>query len=99
MCFFAYKAGYFCSQGAREWDSQPAALEPTPPVSGVLLRRLSASPLGTVTAIDAIVRQDDRRPSNGATGGGRPLLLLDALSGNAGVDMVVTAYLLAAARP
>ena len=39
---------------------------------------MSASPLGTVTAIEAIVRQDDRRPSNGATGGGRPLLLLDA---------------------
>jgi hypothetical protein len=40
--------------------------------------RLSASRLGTVIAIEAIVRQDDRRPSNGATGGGRPLLLPNA---------------------
>ena len=37
---------------------------------GVLDRRLSASRLGTVTAIEAIVRQNHRRPSNGATGGG-----------------------------
>jgi hypothetical protein len=43
-----------------------------------LLGRLSASRLGTVTAIEAIVRQDDRHPSIGATEGGRPLLLPDA---------------------
>ncbi len=30
---------------------------------------MSASRLGTVTAIEAIVRQHDCRPSNGATGG------------------------------
>ena len=48
------------------------------------LRRQRASPLGTVTAIEAIVHQDDRRPSNGATGGDRPLLLLDAWSGSPG---------------
>ena len=40
--------------------------------------RLSASRLGTVTAIEAIVRQYLRCPSNGATEGGRPLLLRDA---------------------
>jgi hypothetical protein len=45
---------------------------------GRLLGRPSASGLGTVTAIDAIVRHDDRRHSNGATGGGRALLLPDA---------------------
>ncbi len=44
--------------------------------------RLSASRLGTVTATEAIVRQDGRRPSNAATGGGRPLLLPDARSGS-----------------
>jgi hypothetical protein len=33
---------------------------------------------GTVTAIEAIVRQDDRGPSKGATEGGPPLLLPDA---------------------
>jgi hypothetical protein len=38
----------------------------------------------TVTAIEAIVRQDDRRPSSGATGGGRPLLLPDAWTGSVG---------------
>ena len=57
-------------------------------VRALLLRRLSAGPLGTVTAIEAIVHQDSRRPSNGATGGGRPLLLLlltAASSGHAGV--------------
>jgi hypothetical protein len=40
--------------------------------------RLSASRLGTVIAIEAIVRQDDRRSLNGAIGGGRPLLLREA---------------------
>jgi hypothetical protein len=39
---------------------------------------LSASRLGTATAIEAIVRQDERRASNGATRGGRPLPLPDA---------------------
>jgi len=38
----------------------------------------SASRLRPVTAIEAIVRQDGRRPSNAVTGGGRPLLLPDA---------------------
>src|ERR1700746_309555 len=46
--------------------------------------RLSASPLGTVTPIEAIVHQDHRRSSNGATGGARPSLLPDAYSGHAG---------------
>ena len=46
--------------------------------AGRALGRLSASRLGTVTATEAIVHQDDRRPSNGATGAGRPLLLPDA---------------------
>jgi hypothetical protein len=44
----------------------------------VAFGRLSAGRLGTVTAIEAIVRQDDRRPSNAATGGGQLLLLPDA---------------------
>ena len=44
---------------------------------------LSASRLGIVTAFEAIVRQDDRRPSNAATRGGRPLLLPDAWSDHA----------------
>ena len=55
----------------------------------VAFGRLGASPLGAVTAIEAIVRQDDRRPSNGATGGGRPLLLLDACWGH---DELVAAF-------
>ena len=39
-------------------------------------------PARTVTAIEAIVRQDDRRPSNAATGGCRPLLLPDTCWGH-----------------
>jgi hypothetical protein len=58
--------------------------------------RLSASRLWTIIAIEAIVRQDDRCPSNGATGGGLRLLLPDAWSGSGGVDAVVTAFVLAA---
>ena len=45
--------------------------------------RQSTSRLGTVSAIEAIVRQDDRLPSNGATEGGRTLLLPDASRGHA----------------
>ena len=44
-------------------------------------RDVARSRLGTVTAIEAIVRQDDLLPSNGATGGARPFLLPDAYSG------------------
>ena len=63
----------------RSFAAAPGQLEPGGDEDiAWLLRRLSASPLGTVTAIEAIVREDDRRPSNGAAGGGRPLLLLDA---------------------
>ena len=48
-----------------------------------LFQRPADSPkLGTGTAIEAIVRQDDRHPSNAATGGGRPLMLPDASSGS-----------------
>ena len=62
--------------------------------------RQSSSRRGTVTAIEAIVRQDDRGPSKGATEGSPPVLLPDASvrSGSPGVDAVVTALMLAASR-
>ncbi|MFZ0976367.1 MAG: hypothetical protein WAN22_29360, partial [Solirubrobacteraceae bacterium] len=51
-----------------------------------LIRPIPSSPkrepVGTVTATEAIVRQHGRRPSNAATGGGRPLLLPDAYTGH-----------------
>ena len=62
-----------------------------PAAIGVIRCRLSASRLGTVTAIKAIVRQDHRRPSNGATGGGWPLLLPDAVCSSAGVVAALVA--------
>ena len=54
---------------------------------------------GPSPRIEAIVRQDDRGPSKGATEGGPPLLLPDAYSGSAGVGAAVTASVLAAVRP
>ena len=80
------------------YDRYPGRRPPGATDVAASRRRPSASQLETVTAIEAIARQDGRRPSNGATGGARPLLLPDALSGSASVDAVVTALLLAACR-
>jgi hypothetical protein len=62
------------SSDVRLANSAPAGAE-------VASGRPGASRLGTLTAIEAIVRQDDRRRSNAATGDGWPLLLPDAYSG------------------
>ena len=71
--------------GARRAEAIVPAIEPDDRYSGIAHRgatdvaasrcRQSASRLETVIAIEAIVRQHDRRPSNGATGAGRPSLL------------------------
>jgi hypothetical protein len=57
---------------------EPGRLQLGRELGGRADRRRSASLLGTVTAIEAIVRKDDRRPSKGPREAAGLLLLLDA---------------------
>ena len=58
---------------------QSCAQRPAAAIGVIQMSPISASRRGTVTAIEAIVRQDDRHPSNAVTGG---VDLPDASSGS-----------------
>ena len=69
-------------QGVRVGDRTSFRDDAVLPVSSAsstdCVGRLSASRGGTVTTVEAIVRQEDRSPSNGATEGGLSSLLPNA---------------------